>query len=81
MQEIYISQEENWPIIMKRGIRLLPVKLLLMFWTARARLFLRGLTNVSYHGEGIFWVQQGFSQGLMNDRGEWICQEPLPEED
>ncbi len=47
----------------------------------QGRVVLSGLTNVSYHGEGIFWVQQGFSQGLMNDRGEWICQEPLPEED
>ncbi len=47
----------------------------------QGQVVLSGLTNVSYHGEGIFWVQQGFSQGLMNDRGEWICQEPLPEED
>ncbi len=47
----------------------------------QGRVVLSGLTNVFYHGEGIFWVQQGFSQGLMNDRGEWICQEPLPEED
>lgn len=44
------------------------------------RVVLSGLTNVSYHGEGIFGVQQGFSQGLMNSRGEWICQEPLPED-
>ena len=47
----------------------------------QGQVVLRGLTNVFFHGEGIFWVQQGFSQGLMNDRGEWICQEPLPEED
>lgn len=47
----------------------------------QGQVVLSGLTNVFYHGEGIFWVQQGFSQGLMNDRGEWICQEPLPEED
>ena len=47
----------------------------------QGQVVLRGLTNVFFHGEGIFWVQQRFSQGLMNDRGEWICQEPLPEED
>ena len=47
----------------------------------QGQVVLRGLTNVFFHGEGIFWVQQGFSQGLMNDRGEWLCQEPLPEED
>lgn len=43
----------------------------------QGRVVLSGLTNVSYHGEGIFGVQQGFSQGLMNSRGEWICQETI----
>ncbi len=30
-----------------------------------------------YHGEDIFWVQQGFSRGLMNCKGEWLFKESV----
>ena len=50
------------------------------FWEVldgQGRVILSGLKYVRYLGENIFWVQQGFSQGLMNDKGEWIVQETI----
>ena len=47
----------------------------------QGRVLLSGLSGLAYCGEQIFYVQQGFNQGLMNVKGEWIVQEPLPEEE
>lgn len=44
---------------------------------SRGQLLLSGLRSVDCMGDGLFIMEQGFSRGLMNDKGEWLYRESI----
>ncbi len=44
---------------------------------SRGQVLLSGLRAVDCVGQGRFLVEQGFSRGLMNEKGEWLYQESI----
>ena len=44
---------------------------------SQGQVLLSGLRDVNCVGPGLFFVEEGFSRGLMNDKGEWLYQESI----
>ncbi len=44
---------------------------------SQGQVLLSGLRDVNCVGPGLFLVEDGFSRGLMNDKGEWLYQESI----
>ena len=44
---------------------------------SQGQVLLSGLRDVNCVGPGLFLVEEGFSRGLMNDKGEWLYQESI----
>ncbi len=44
---------------------------------SQGQVLLSGLRDVNCVGSGLFLVEDGFSRGLMNEKGEWLYQESI----